>query len=560
MLTTITKPISTNMPELNNYISVAINRLFPRTSKDEIRSFFPELATIGISYSAEKVAIDMDTKSLILHIAFESQRYNLTKKQRADFGSYYTNPKELEAMFEKIKNKKVFNVLEPGCGTGTLIIQYLYSLKNQGQIEVPNITAFDLNANATTLASLLIKLTLKDILGKSFLSIFNKRVHLLNKNVLSLDFTKSNTYDLILMNPPYAKTKDIKTSKEIGSLGKSNFTNIFIEYAFNKLNDDGQILFILGSSSKWGNSYSKINKVLLDQFKFIDFKYKLNSFIDINYETFAFLAKKSSNVTENEIQKKLNTLCFHINKTEESILEKVIKTSIPLTDLFSEVTRGAYIPTGDRQTHRNNNFISSGSNINSYTINEVDAYCSQEHWKNIFNEKRIILKAKRGKLLHSTVCEKNIATTDNIINIQLKNQRLTIETVSMIINSTFMSFFAHTFVFCSETELARIIDKPYLDKFVIPKFSKRDIDALNKISKIVFNLTEKEDQWHYDFERDKSKISTKVMGSKVNTLLRDADDIIFNTLKLSTSEKDYLINGFSKIIYPKNISISKVAA
>jgi tRNA1(Val) A37 N6-methylase TrmN6 len=546
--------------ELTLWLGEILNRLFPKYSYKALEKMLPEIRELGLKPQPPIHEISLSNKDLILSIAFHSQRHTFNLKQRADHGSYYTDSNELETLYKKINTKRVNSVLEPGCGAGCLLINYLYMLKNgKRTVEVPKITAFDMNEKAVTYARLLLKLTLKDIVGSKFDEEFKEKITILTSNILQMTFEESKSYDLVLMNPPYAQLKGEKVSSDKGKYGKGNFTNLFMEYAFNNLKDEGQVLFILGGPSKWGNSYSELNELLLKDFNFIDFLPSLKGFMDINYDTFAFLAKHNPGKNQNIAQRKVNTLCFHVNATEERILSAVSKSSQPLTNLLTEVTRGAYIPSNLKTSGLRKNFISSGSTINSFTINEVDGFCEPSYWKPIFDKRRVILKAKRGKLLHSTVCQEGIATTDNLVNMTVKPSDWSPEGVSLLLNSSFMSYFAHTFVFCSETELARIIDRPYLEKFLVPILSQNELTQFNYIAKRIFQLTGNKGFWHYEFERDAHKIDPSVLGSEVNILLREADEILFDSLNLTDTEKDFIYNKYSKILYSFSKS-KKVAA
>ncbi|MES2528685.1 MAG: N-6 DNA methylase [Bdellovibrionota bacterium] len=536
--------------EISFWVGEILFRLFPRSNQSTLGKLFPEIEMLGIKPLRPKQFLNLPIKDLILATAFQSQRITFSTQERADHGSYYTDSNEIEKLYKQIDIKNVSKLLEPGCGAGCLIIQYLYMLKTEKKLSCfPEIKAFDMNEKAVTFAKLLIKLAMKDLLGDSFGKVFAEKVNIQCRDILKIDFRFKEEFDLILMNPPYAQLKGEKVSSDKGKYGKGNFTNLFMEYGFENLSKKGQILYILGGPSKWGNSYRDINEKLLNEFKFIDFIPSLNGFMDIEYDTFAFLARKSEGKNENKAQRKVNTLCFHVNSIEERILNATASKGVPLTSLLAEVTRGAYIPAKLKITSGRKNFISSGSNINSFTLNSVDGTCEKEYWKKIFDTKRVILKAKRGKLLHSTICNEGIATTDNLVNMSLKDKDWTLEGISLLLNSSYMSFFAHTFVFCSESELARIIDKPYLEKFLVPNLSEIELAKFNFLAKRIFQLTQNKDYWHFDLERDSQKIEANIIGSEENILLREADEIIFTALGLDQKEKEYIFNKFSKVLH-----------
>ena len=157
----------------------------------------------------ENILINLDqkinTKSILAYKEYLQRRYNnepmayilgekefWSKKFYVNKSTLIPRP-ETELLVDKILkiyNEKKISILDIGTGSGCIIISILSSLKNSNGIGI------DISKNAILTAK-------RNALKYKV----NKRVKFLNKSFKDI-FSKK--FDLIVSNPPYIDTKDIK--------------------------------------------------------------------------------------------------------------------------------------------------------------------------------------------------------------------------------------------------------------------------------------------------------------------------------------------------------------
>ena len=149
----------------------------------------------------------------------------LNKYDKKSQGIYFTPP---ETIYKNIKFLKPFmknikNILEPSCGS----CEYILALHKK----YPNIKITGVELNELIFDS--IKKYNSDV------------ITLFNKNFLNYEFT--NTFDLIIGNPPYFVMKKIDVEQKYYKYftGRPNIFILFIIKALQLLNTNGIISFVL---------------------------------------------------------------------------------------------------------------------------------------------------------------------------------------------------------------------------------------------------------------------------------------------------------------------------
>jgi adenine-specific DNA-methyltransferase len=189
---------------------------------------------------------------------------NLTKFAKKNNGQYFTPNKiaDFISSFSTKTNQNVLNILDPGCGTGTLscsLIEYL--IQENEKLNEINLTCYEIDAE-------LIDIT------KQVISYLEKWIKLKNSNIkfkwklIKSDFVVDNQfafrenllfqsnknqqkYDLIISNPPYFKiSKSDERAKIAASIvyGQPNIYSIFMMLSSLLLSKNGEMIFIVPRS------------------------------------------------------------------------------------------------------------------------------------------------------------------------------------------------------------------------------------------------------------------------------------------------------------------------
>lgn len=491
----------------------------------------------------------------LFQLAFEAQVVFFNEQTRIENGIYYTPAAGVRPMIRKMASRKIESICEPACGTGILTLifldEYLSNFKR-----APIVKCFDLSPIAAELTKTFVHALIFLKTGE-----YSKPagVEIISNDISNVPFENEN-FDILLMNPPYVKgaQKFIKQKHhDLMQFGSSNLTNVFMSYAFAKLKSNGSGLFILGEPVKWGNSYSGIVEKIHNEFTTMDYVHSLENFDSIQYEVFAISIKRNIGYKENKktVGSKLGTLAINLSAKDNQTFQKILNSSKPLQDFMSVCTRGIYVKKNILKVGAN--FISSGTEMNAY-VSQANYSVSKSGtgWKQIFDQKRIIIKAKRGKLLHAALAEAGIATTDNIVNFYPKN--ISMHVMLAYLNSAVVSYFLTEGIFCGNAESARILDGVYLEKLPFPKLSDIDKIKIEKFSKMIVSEVDslsksKHSIWHLEIGRDSQKIDSNLLSTKINICLREIDRILFRAFQIDEKTGSEISDRFGRLITSKNV-------
>lgn len=490
----------------------------------------------------------------IFKLAFEAQTVFFNTQSRVDNGVYYTPSEEIRPMTKKLAATAVASVCEPACGTGLLTLTYIDEYLSKYK-KAPKIRCFDIAEEAVALTKIFLNALLYIKIGAQSIKQVDVRIECAD---ISMGPFPNEKFDLVLMNPPYVKgaQKFLKKKQdEIMDFGTGNLTNVFMSYALNRLSENGKGLFVLGEPVKWGNSYRGIIERIYQNYSITDYKHSLGKFDSIQYEVFGIAVEKEkvSKVRRQTVGRRVGTLAVNLSPEDESVLGRMIANSKPLSEFTQKCTRGIYVKKD--YLRPGTTFISSGTEMNAYHSQAVFGLPKSEvQWKDIFDTERLIIKAKRGKLMHASICDAGIATTDNIVNLSPKNTSLPL--MMAYLNSAAASYFLTEAIFCGNSESARILDGIYLEKLPFPELSAWDKKKIEKLSEMVFGkvndyVDENYEVWHLELGRDAKKIGNELLNLPVNEALREIDNIFMRSFGIDSKSAEKILARYGRILTHK---------
>jgi adenine-specific DNA-methyltransferase len=235
---------------------------------------------------------------------YSNLSYELTKKiskdEKKENGIYFTPPKTVNKTIHLLEPymKKIFNILEPSCGSCEYILSLNEKYKNI------KITGIELN----------------NTIYESIKSIENTNIKIYNENFL--EYREDKKYDLIIGNPPYfvMKKTDVDNQYYKYFEGRPNIFILFIIKSLNILNDNGILSFVLPKSFSNCLYYDKTRKYINDNYQILHIIENKDSYIETNQETITLIIKKTNEDINNK-EYIINIQGFSIFGTPENIVK-----------------------------------------------------------------------------------------------------------------------------------------------------------------------------------------------------------------------------------------------
>jgi hypothetical protein len=328
-------------------------------------------------------------------------------------------------------------------------------------------------------------------------------------------------FDVIVGNPPWGADlgNSIKYLKSFFVDAKLDSSEYFLFLADTIVNQNGYISFIVPKSIIFANSWNYSRKLLLSLcIKNLD-DYGI-AFNEVDLESISFLVKKKQEIqkinrsnwnpikkfAETKERKNLIPISQNTMRNSEilllsdysSITEKIINLiySKGLIANFSrEVYRGIYIPDNIKKLCLDSGdkfFINKVPDASRYLIKKLTkinlniAEISQSFLKNNSKD-RIIIKVMRGNKINATFCDKNILSTEKLVNF-IPKEGIDILYALAIINSKLFSFYTQKALFSDITETSRVMDDTYLSKLPIPQISESEQQPFIKKAQDMLDL------------------------------------------------------------------------
>lgn len=234
------------------------------------------------------------------------------QKDKKIFGQFYTPHIILDKMLCDISIQSYYSknlkILDPACGVGAFLLKLIDKSVNELK-EYKKVKKFlnsciygnDINTNSVLMTRLCLALQLKkyypekDVV-KDFKNLFQNI-----KNVNTLFYTESKKFDLIIGNPPYFKSKISKNINERYGViidGQPNVYALFLYWAVNTVEKDGQVIFVVPQSMMNGRYFKKLRTFLsnysLVMIDLINSKTRKKIFLDAEQAVMILNIKKTT--------------------------------------------------------------------------------------------------------------------------------------------------------------------------------------------------------------------------------------------------------------------------
>lgn len=234
-------------------------------------------------FKVHNVLFRINFNELNYDIRSQAIKEFLTPEIRKGLGIFLTPDNVISTIIEYSSPSENSSVLDPSCGTGTFLIEYLKYINNSSIVN--NITGFDKNPRMLLLAEL--------NLGHLPNVRFHKKLIDTLKNK---DFEK---VDYIFTNPPFGMSIDSKSydfndfetckDKDGYILKKQTSEIVFIEKNLHMIKDDGLLAIIIPKSIATNNSLQTAREAL-GKIAYIE------SIISLPSETFATTGTQSTTI------------------------------------------------------------------------------------------------------------------------------------------------------------------------------------------------------------------------------------------------------------------------
>lgn len=297
--------------DFNNYIS-----------KDNTDMIFKQVIFEFKKYENRKgkfLSISKDFKSKL----FETFMKNSDDK--TDMGQFFTPLKVVKEMSNMVEIKEGMKICDPACGVGKFLLESIedkiddfYYMNDKNKLvkkvelfgydkmmaEGDDITIILAKANMLIYFSKLFKEnnTLADV--RDLANELLNKTYTLSKTMLgTLDRIEANTYDLILANPPYYKSKPMKVeankTKEY-TLGGSGVESLFLEWILKSLNYGGIANIVLPDGIFSNISNKKLKKYILENCYLESIiSLPVNTFFNTPKKTYILTVRKKTEVEIN---------------------------------------------------------------------------------------------------------------------------------------------------------------------------------------------------------------------------------------------------------------------
>ncbi|MFH1432583.1 MAG: class I SAM-dependent DNA methyltransferase [archaeon] len=236
------------------------------------------IPTASLLAEAVKIINDMHIKEQNRDTKGDLYEYLLSQLQTAGKNGQFRTPRHIIKMMVEILNPKYGDkICDPACGTaGFLVAAFEHILKNNTSddlVKEGNYAGDKLNELQWRMLrdETLYGYDFDDVMLK--ISLMNLMMHGINnpnveqKNTLSKRFDESNSYEIILANPPFKGSIDESDIGENFRTQTKKTELLFLELMYNLLVNSGKCAVIVPDGVLFGNSkaHKNIRQLLLEK-------------------------------------------------------------------------------------------------------------------------------------------------------------------------------------------------------------------------------------------------------------------------------------------------------
>lgn len=293
----IDKPVLDETNEkLKNLIYELIDERINQYKKNEPIVLKEDNSEIHSESESELIQTSMSLEYSKLSLSLTKK---IEKKDKKKDGIYFTPPKTIEKNIQLLEPymSNIKNILEPSCGSCEYIFRILNKYNNK------HIVGYELNPT----------------IFESIKTYQNDTIKLYNTNFLECD--NSNTYDLIIGNPPYFVMKKKQVDKRYHDYfeGRPNIFILFIIKSLKLLNNNGILSFVLPKNFLNCLYYDKTRQFINTHFQILNIIECTKDFIETQQETVIFIIQKSNTIDNTKYKLCINN--FIIFGIPENIIK-----------------------------------------------------------------------------------------------------------------------------------------------------------------------------------------------------------------------------------------------
>lgn len=362
-----------------------------------------------------------------------------------------------------------------------------------------------------------------------FDSDFVKKVNAFDWKKEFKDIFDSNGFDCVIGNPPYVGIHQIQPFTNYFKLhykvskGQFNLFSLFIEKSLILVKDKHFFSFIIPSLFIKGVQHQPLREVInQNSSSFLLKEYGDKVFDNVQMPTCVFILKKG----------KPTKIINHFENKNDALFKKV--KTICLGELV-DITRGLEIGK-DKLINKGKIEIISGTQLNKYVIKESkfiskETYIAFAKSKNIFEVPKILIR-ETGSTFIVTFDDSGIITTRSIYNIRTKESKLSLKSITAILNSKLFDFYFNQFI-APETNIFPKIRIAQISQIPIPLniFTNTNITELDKSVDTILHLKK-------ELLASNSQMQTAAqLQRRIDHLIDEIDNAVFSLYGINKEEQ-----------------------
>lgn len=174
----------------------------------------------------------------------------------------------MASLFEKISGK--VNLLDPGCGSGSLTAAFTDEALRRGHLQSLTVEAFDLEERVVPFVDETLTICSKKAIEKAiqFSKAFTLEDYILKSSTESGLFGTTKQYTHCIMNPPYKKiatSSDHRKALKASGIETVNLYTGFVALAIQQLQKGGELVAIIPRSFCNGPYYQPFRELMLKE-------------------------------------------------------------------------------------------------------------------------------------------------------------------------------------------------------------------------------------------------------------------------------------------------------